>query len=172
MVVHGQDTTVPPATVFLTTPPRFRISPPESVGKKQTCQGQSHRPLSLSFYIVSFCPLLISDPLHRLVIPSHHHLLTLRTSSHTSSSGCFILFSSSIPDLPSTHASSLSPLLLRTEEGKLSNEMSWRNHPPVGISSIGKDVLSSPHHRLIGPSGSPPVNAIHYGHYTDVLMQK
>ena len=47
LLVHSQDTATPPATAFVTTPSRFRISPPESVDKDQTCQGHSHRPLCL-----------------------------------------------------------------------------------------------------------------------------
>ena len=64
LLVHGQDTATPHATAFVTTPPRFRISPPESVDKYQTCQGHSHRPLCLLLLLlITSFPQFLTYPL-------------------------------------------------------------------------------------------------------------
>ena len=81
--------------------------------------------------------------------------------------------SPSIPVLPPTHPSSPCPLLPRTEgENQLVEREVIDHPPPVGKSMIGKHVLPFPHTRLVGPSRSRPVNAIHHGHYTDVPMRR
>ena len=189
LLVHDQDTATPPATAFVTTPPLYRISPPESVDKDHTCQGHSHRPLCLlsssSHHVLSqiltypllkiFHSLPNTVPSTLLPIssifcfsfPAHSHLLTLRSPSPAVPSP---LHSRPATNPPPTHCVHFSRE--RRGENQLVERKVIDHQTPVGKSMIGNHVLPFPHTRLIGPFRSRPVSAIHHGHYTDVPMRR